>query len=351
MVTPSPATVDIILSDVGVGSGVGIDTTYPRHGYAVSSLMDTAYWLSEYREYDLAHLKLVLSFVFIWSEVDIDTAYPRYWIRRIGVSWSRDHARIRRIFLDGYGILVVRIVILKISSFKLQNARLLLIFTKYSVITAILKYKRLNGSLSRYKARLVANGSTQLEGVNVDETLSHVVKPETIQTVLSLAASRHLPIHQLDVKNAFVHCDLSKTVYIHQPLVFVILSILIMCVYYNVLSMGSSRSLECGFRGMFLSQRKYVVEILERAQMAACNPSRTPVDTESKLGTDVQQVRLYMHDPREPHFSALKNLAVIVSSLATTYSRGPLSASRRFLVLVQRPNIMVLPMPLLRLVG
>nr|GEV31026.1 hypothetical protein [Tanacetum cinerariifolium] len=39
-------------------------------------------------------------------------------------------ARIRRIFLDGYGVLVVRIVIFKISSFKLQNARLLLIFTK-----------------------------------------------------------------------------------------------------------------------------------------------------------------------------------------------------------------------------
>ncbi|GKC49087.1 hypothetical protein Tco_1071832 [Tanacetum coccineum] len=28
-------------------SGVGVDTAYPRHGYAVSSLMDTAYWLSE----------------------------------------------------------------------------------------------------------------------------------------------------------------------------------------------------------------------------------------------------------------------------------------------------------------
>ncbi|GKB19554.1 hypothetical protein Tco_0853477, partial [Tanacetum coccineum] len=66
------------------------------------------------------------------SGVGVDTAYPMYWIWRIGVSWSRDHARIRRIFLDGYGVLVVRIVIFKISSFKLQNARLLLIFTKYS---------------------------------------------------------------------------------------------------------------------------------------------------------------------------------------------------------------------------
>ncbi|GJR18703.1 hypothetical protein Tco_0967230 [Tanacetum coccineum] len=43
--------------------------------------------------------------------------------------------------LDRYGVLVFRIVIFKISLFKLQNARLLLIFTKYSIITAILKYK------------------------------------------------------------------------------------------------------------------------------------------------------------------------------------------------------------------
>ncbi|GJV74403.1 hypothetical protein Tco_1505987 [Tanacetum coccineum] len=42
--------------------------------------------------------------------VGVDTTYPRYWIRRIGVSWSRDHARIHRIFLDGYGVLVVRTV-------------------------------------------------------------------------------------------------------------------------------------------------------------------------------------------------------------------------------------------------
>ncbi|GJU27182.1 hypothetical protein Tco_1165803 [Tanacetum coccineum] len=53
------------------------------------------------------------------SGVGVDTAYPMYWIWRIGVSWSRDHARIRRIFFDGYGVLVVRIVIFKISSFKL----------------------------------------------------------------------------------------------------------------------------------------------------------------------------------------------------------------------------------------
>ncbi|GKE87800.1 ribonuclease H-like domain-containing protein [Tanacetum coccineum] len=73
------------------------------------------------------------------------------------------------------------------------------------------------GMLSRYKARLVTNGSTQLEGVDVDDTFSPVIKPGTIWTVLSLASSRHWPIHQLDVKNIFLHSDLSETVYMHQP--------------------------------------------------------------------------------------------------------------------------------------
>ncbi|GKF34984.1 ribonuclease H-like domain-containing protein, partial [Tanacetum coccineum] len=73
------------------------------------------------------------------------------------------------------------------------------------------------GTLSRYKAYLMANGSTQLEGVDVDETFSPVVKPGAIRTVVSLAASRHWRIHQLNVKNAFLHGDLSKTFYMHQP--------------------------------------------------------------------------------------------------------------------------------------
>ncbi|GKE54408.1 ribonuclease H-like domain-containing protein [Tanacetum coccineum] len=48
-----------------------------------------------------------------------------------------------------------------------------------------------DGTLSLYKVRLVANGSTQLEGVDVDETFSPVVKSSTIRTVLSLDASRY----------------------------------------------------------------------------------------------------------------------------------------------------------------
>ncbi|GKD75403.1 ribonuclease H-like domain-containing protein [Tanacetum coccineum] len=74
-----------------------------------------------------------------------------------------------------------------------------------------------DGSLSRYKARLITNGHSQQQGIDCDETFSLVVKPATIRTVLSLAVSRQWPIHKLDVKNAFLYGHLIETVYMHQP--------------------------------------------------------------------------------------------------------------------------------------
>ena len=70
-----------------------------------------------------------------------------------------------------------------------------------------------DGSLERYKARWVLQGFTQRPGIDFSETFSPVVKPATVRTVLSLALSHHWLIHQLDVKNAFLHETLSETVY------------------------------------------------------------------------------------------------------------------------------------------
>nr|GEX10524.1 ribonuclease H-like domain-containing protein [Tanacetum cinerariifolium] len=119
----------------------------------------------------------------------------------------------------------------------------------------LFKHKfHIDGTLSHYKARLVANGSSQQLGIDCDETFSLVVKPATIRIVLSLTVSR-----------------------------------------------------------LFLSQKQHAIELIAQAHMTNCNPSRTPVDTDSKLGLEdisyaVQQICLYMHDPREPHLAALKRL-------------------------------------------
>ncbi|GJW10620.1 ribonuclease H-like domain-containing protein [Tanacetum coccineum] len=234
-----------------------------------------------------------------------------------------------------------------------------------------------DGTLSRYKARLVANGSNQQHGVDFDETFSPVVKPATIRTVLSLAVSRQWPIHQLDVKNAFLNGDLSETVYMHQPPGFVdsrypnhvcLLQrslyglkqaprawfqrfagyatragfspsrcdsslfiytqgsqVAYLLIYVDDIILTASSpvllqqivdSLHKEFdmtdlgalnyflgisavrhpTGLFLSQKKYARQLLERAHMVNCNPSRTPIDTDSKLGPDgvpVQDPTLY----------------------------------------------------------
>jgi hypothetical protein len=70
-----------------------------------------------------------------------------------------------------------------------------------------------DGSLDRYKAHWVIRGFTQRPGVDYDETFRPIVKPATIRTVLTLAVSRGWPMHQLDVKNAFLHDTLSEIVY------------------------------------------------------------------------------------------------------------------------------------------
>ncbi len=74
-----------------------------------------------------------------------------------------------------------------------------------------------DGTTSRYKARLVAQGFSQQKGSDYDETFSPVARMESVRMIISLAVRCGLKLHQFDVTTTFLNGKLEELVYMKQP--------------------------------------------------------------------------------------------------------------------------------------
>src|SRR4051812_1468494 len=76
---------------------------------------------------------------------------------------------------------------------------------------------KIDGSVDRYKARLVARGFTHEDGIDYKETFAPVAKMTSIRTIIASAAALERLLYQVDIKNAFLNGNLSEVIYMQPP--------------------------------------------------------------------------------------------------------------------------------------
>jgi len=74
-----------------------------------------------------------------------------------------------------------------------------------------------DGQVQKYKAHIVAQGFTQVEGLDYDQTFTPVIKLSTFCTILTIAVQQNLTIHQMDIKAAYLNSKLKEEIYMEAP--------------------------------------------------------------------------------------------------------------------------------------
>nr|GEU37283.1 reverse transcriptase domain-containing protein [Tanacetum cinerariifolium] len=155
------------------------------------------------------------------------------------------------------------------------------------------------GGILKNKARLVARGYRQEEGIDFKESFALVARLEDVRIFLVFAAHMNTIVYQLDVKTAFLNSILREEVYVSQPDGFVdpknpnhvyrLKKALYGLKQAPRAWMGKDILLiSQSSRGIFLNQSKYALESLKKYGMESCDRVDTPMVEKSKLDEDTQ---------------------------------------------------------------
>nr|GEY86202.1 retrovirus-related Pol polyprotein from transposon TNT 1-94 [Tanacetum cinerariifolium] len=164
------------------------------------------------------------------------------------------------------------------------------------------------GGISKNKARLVAHGYRQEEGIDFEESFASVARLEAIQIFLTYAAHKNMVVYQMDVKTAFLNGSLREEVYVSQSDGFVDQDnpnhvyklkkalyglkqasrawngndLLLVQIYVEDIIFATSTLELC----IFINQSKYALESLKKYGFESCDPVDTSTVEKSKLDED-----------------------------------------------------------------
>ncbi|GKD17971.1 retrovirus-related pol polyprotein from transposon TNT 1-94 [Tanacetum coccineum] len=190
-----------------------------------------------------------------------------------------------------------------------------------------------NGIFIKNKARVVAQGYNQQEGINYEETFAPVARLKAIRIFLAYAAYMGFMMYLMDVKSAFLNGKISEEVYVQQPPGF----------------KSSEFPNHVYFKGISICQEKYVKDLLKKYDLADCASVKCPILPSNNLGPDELGVSV-----NETLFRGMIGLSMYLTAsrpdiqfstcLCARYQANPkeshlVAAKRIFRYLKETPNL------------